>query len=160
MNTSVLTKQWFELLAVLAGEVVVLALVLWASQKVKVSAGWRRTFCQAAIATLLLIFIFELTGYGRAFAGWNANLFRTEQRITNRVKPNAAQVSSREAVPPETSTRMVLQQETSRLAENTALSSFAPMAGARSDEPAILIKPPSAETSQLVSLFAVLWLAG
>src|SRR5882672_5270885 len=95
MNAGDLNKQWLELLAILAGEVALLALLLWTTQRTRISAGWRRTFCQAVMTGVIVISLFELSGSGRMLAGrvgrmFNSGSARETPRLPQRVEPAPA----------------------------------------------------------------------
>ena len=70
MNDPELTRVTWQLLAVLAGEVLFVAVVLWLLLKCDLSAIWRRTICRAAVICSLLIVGFEFSGGGRSAAVW------------------------------------------------------------------------------------------
>ncbi|MGO8676504.1 MAG: M56 family metallopeptidase [Limisphaerales bacterium] len=80
MSGGSLQTFWFPLLALLAVEVGVIAGLVEVSQRWSSSAGWRRTFCQAGLVSMLVLTVGELSGAGRlvaarvagAVAGWRA----------------------------------------------------------------------------------------
>src|SRR2546425_82785 len=72
MSSQLLTSVWLGLLAVVAIEVGLIALLLAVAQRRKASAAWQRTFCQAAVVGVLLITLGEFSGAGRGLATWAA----------------------------------------------------------------------------------------
>src|ERR1043166_9068802 len=77
MMLAVAQNIWFLVPASLALETGLLALMLGLALRGTQSPGWRRTLCQAALLCALLITVCEVSGAGRAFAGWvSTNLAR------------------------------------------------------------------------------------
>ena len=77
MMPAVAQNIWFAVPASLALETGLLALMLGLALRGTQSPGWRRTLCQAALLGALLITVCEVSGAGRAFAGWvSTNLAR------------------------------------------------------------------------------------
>src|ERR1043166_4506390 len=74
MNPNPSAVVWFQLLALLAVEAALVALVLAIVQRHSHSGAWRRTFCQAGIAGVLLLAVCELSGVGRGIGAWVADL--------------------------------------------------------------------------------------
>jgi beta-lactamase regulating signal transducer with metallopeptidase domain len=65
MNTFPLTILWLQILALIVMEVGVVVVLFAVIQRVTRTAGWRRTVCQTALVTSLLIVGSELSGGGR-----------------------------------------------------------------------------------------------
>jgi len=66
MNSYPLTTLWLKILALIAMEVGVVALVLLVVRRSCRTAVWRRTLCQAALITSLVLAFSELSGVGRS----------------------------------------------------------------------------------------------
>src|SRR5690242_350163 len=79
MNSYPLTIFWLKILVLIAVEVGIVALLFVLLQRACRTAVWRRTFCQAALITSLVIAFSELSGVGRSVL---AQLFvrKTEHR--------------------------------------------------------------------------------
>ncbi len=73
MTSPPLTTAWFQLLALLAAEVGLIALGVALLRLWSPSAAWRRTFCQAGIIAALVITACELSGSARMLGGWAAD---------------------------------------------------------------------------------------
>lgn len=78
-NPSLMTV-WAQLLALLAAEVGLVALAVWGLRQWGPSAAWRRTFCQAAIAAVLVITACELSGSARALGHWAVSALAPQGR--------------------------------------------------------------------------------
>jgi beta-lactamase regulating signal transducer with metallopeptidase domain len=74
MNTYPLTTLWLQILAVLAVEVGLVALLFAAVQRRCRTATWQRTLCEAALVTSVVVAFSELSGTGR---GLMAQVFST-----------------------------------------------------------------------------------
>lgn len=61
---------WFPLLALLAAEVGVVALLVELLRRGSSSAAWRRTFCQAGLVAMLVLSVGEMSGVARSIAAW------------------------------------------------------------------------------------------
>src|SRR2546421_2849716 len=94
---------WLQLLALLAVEAGLVALVVAVWQRHTSSAAWRRTICQAGVVGILLLTLSELSGSGRLLGGWIANAFHS-------VSSSAS--SSSLATQHNVSSRITLQQPT------------------------------------------------
>ena len=74
MNSYPLTIFWLKILAIIAVEVGVVALLFAMVQRWCRTAVWRKTLCQAALVTTLVLAFSELSGAGR---GLMAHLLKT-----------------------------------------------------------------------------------
>jgi beta-lactamase regulating signal transducer with metallopeptidase domain len=88
MNSYPLTIFWLKIFAIIGLEIGVVALLFASVQRYCRTATWRKTLCQAALVTSLLLAISELSGAGR---GLMARLLRPT------VNPNSRDLSSRVA---------------------------------------------------------------
>ena len=66
MNSYPLTIFWLRILALIAVEVGLVAMCFALAQRWFRTAAWRRTLCQAALITSLVIAFSELSGAGRS----------------------------------------------------------------------------------------------
>ena len=72
MTTASLAMAWWQLLALLAAEVALIALAVALLRRLSSSAAWNRTFCQAGIVAILVITAGEFSGSARVLGGWAA----------------------------------------------------------------------------------------
>ena len=72
MMTHRLAMAWLQLLALLAAEVALIAVVVALPRHWSASAAWSRTFCQAGIVAVLVLTSCELSGSARVLGGWAA----------------------------------------------------------------------------------------
>ena len=70
MSTASLAMTWLQLLALLAAEVGLIAVGVALLLRWSPSAAWRRTFCQAGIAAVLIVTACELSGSARVLGSW------------------------------------------------------------------------------------------
>jgi beta-lactamase regulating signal transducer with metallopeptidase domain len=82
MTSPSLSVVWFQLLALLAIEVSLIALAVALLWRRSSSAAWRRTFCQIGIIAALGVTACELSGSARSLAGWPARIFATRASVT------------------------------------------------------------------------------
>jgi len=73
MTLPPLTMAWFQVLALLAAEVGLVALGVALLRRWSPSAAWRRTFCQTGITAALVITACEFSGSARILGGWAAD---------------------------------------------------------------------------------------
>src|ERR1043165_4577137 len=66
MNLYPLTTLWLQILTMIAVEVGIVALFLAVAQRWSRTAVWRRTFCQVALISSLVIAGSEFSGAGRS----------------------------------------------------------------------------------------------
>lgn len=79
---------WLGLVALLAVEVALIALLATLLARCTDSAAWRRTFCQAGLVGTLLITASELSGSAGVLAGWGADAHRAVGRLLS-IQPGA-----------------------------------------------------------------------
>ena len=70
MSTASLAMTWLQLLALLAAEVGLIAAGVALLLRWSPSAAWRRTFCQAGVAAVLILTACELSGSARVLGSW------------------------------------------------------------------------------------------
>jgi hypothetical protein len=70
MNSYPLTIFWLRILAIIAVEAGVVALLFALVERRCQTAAWRRTLCQAALVTSFVLAVSELSGSGRSVLAW------------------------------------------------------------------------------------------
>jgi len=84
---------WAQLLALLAAEVGLVALAVWGLRQWGPSAAWRRTFCQAAIAAVLVLTACEISGSARALGHWAVSALAPQGRHEPNKQPSVVPAS-------------------------------------------------------------------
>src|SRR5262245_43329760 len=83
MNTYPLTTLWLQILALIAVEVGVVALLFAVVQRRCRTATWQRTLCEAALVTSVVLAFSELSGAGRGLMAqvfWTSPIDETVDR--------------------------------------------------------------------------------
>ncbi len=91
-NPSLMTV-WAQLLALLAAEVGLVALAVGGLRQWSPSAAWRRTFCQAGIAAVLVLTACELSGSARTLGHWAVNALAPQGRHETNRQPSVMPAS-------------------------------------------------------------------
>jgi beta-lactamase regulating signal transducer with metallopeptidase domain len=95
VNSPALLLLWFQLLALLALEIGLVALVLALLRRSRVSAAWRRTFFQAGIIAVVVLAASELSGSGQALVGWVVRTITTPRTsMSDKANPGAVVAAS------------------------------------------------------------------
>src|SRR4051812_16113680 len=94
MNGYPLTIFWLRILAIVAVEVGLVALCFALLQLWCRTAAWRRTFCQAAMITALVVAFSELSGAGRSFVD---GLVRPQRSAWSMISTEGASASENRA---------------------------------------------------------------
>jgi beta-lactamase regulating signal transducer with metallopeptidase domain len=87
MSALELDRTWLQLLALLAAEVGLVALVVALLRRGSRSAAWGRAVCQAGIIAVLALTVCELSGAARGFGGWAKDALSWRGEAAEAVSP-------------------------------------------------------------------------
>ena len=154
MTSPSLMTVWLQLLALLAAEVGLVALAVWGLRQWGPSAAWRRTFCQAAIAAVLVITACELSGSARALGHWVVSALAPQARHEPNKQPSVRPASGPATEFVAHSPRSVDEADPSR--PPSPPKQALPLGPTH----AVLPSPDSEATSMGVLWLCVVWAAG